>query len=630
MQGNEYHRNLPQARSHRFLISYVRSVARYPTGLSTPGSILAGAALQPSRSVSEHWKHGLPPAPGGSSMLWLFALTGIGLLLFVVTGLGVFFVLRGKQSAKSERRSRSRHLQVGDLLGDGRYRVSRVLKDASTTPWYEVETVSPFRVCPRCHAPSYSADTETCERCGQKLPPADPPTVLKAHEVPDAGGLVHALDVLSRTPEHPTVIPPIELVMEHRETDHPRYYLIERNCDAKPLSALDLPQPLENVLEWGMALAQGLAYLHEHGLMFRELNANNIAISETGACWRSLDSLLDMRVETDTHPQDPESHNVRSLAQLLLQLGTGDCSPNTAKVLPHEIARLFSQVLNSNGRLKAADFAVALQMARETLLQHQCVTFLVGTQTDVGRVRKVNEDSLLAIDLSRTCEGRRAAVGFFAVADGVGGHMAGDVASQVTIESLTASVQALRGLVCSDQFPEARKWLVSVAQTANNRLYEERLTLGNNMGSTLVMTLIQGQTATILNVGDSRAYRLQPSGIEQITTDHSLVQRLVAIGQLTQAEARHHPQRSIIYRVMGDSTDLKYDLFDVTLAPGDALLLCSDGLSDMVEDQIIWETWRASDSPQIACDRLVTLANEAGGHDNISVLIVEIAACPQS
>ena len=143
------------------------------------------------------------------------------------------------------------------------------------------------------------------------------------------------------------------------------------------------------------------------------------------------------------------------------------------------------------------------------------------------------------------------------------------------------------------------------------------------MGTTVVMALFVGDTATIANVGDSRAYRLGSQCIEQVTTDHSLVERLVATGQITQEEAIDHPQSNVIYRVVGDKTRIDVDLCELRLALGEGLLLCSDGLSGMVPDEQIWQIWRASTSPQEACDRLVDAANHAGGEDNISVVIVQ-------
>ena len=138
------------------------------------------------------------------------------------------------------------------------------------------------------------------------------------------------------------------------------------------------------------------------------------------------------------------------------------------------------------------------------------------------------------------------------------------------------------------------------------------------------MALVVGDMATIANVGDSRAYLLTQNKITQITTDHSLVERLVATGQITRDEANHHPQRNVIYRVIGDKPHTEIDLFRQLLHIGEALLLCSDGLSGMVPDEQIWQIWRTSTSPQEACDRLVEVANQAGGVDNITVVVVQV------
>ncbi len=177
----------------------------------------------------------------------------------------------------------------------------------------------------------------------------------------------------------------------------------------------------------------------------------------------------------------------------------------------------------------------------------------------------------------------------------------------------------------SEALPDARQWLTAATQAANRAVYEQRRVAGTDMGTTLVMALFVGANATIANVGDSRAYLLDQDGITQITTDHSLVERLVATGQITPEEARNHPQKNVIYRVIGDKTRVEADLFERRLAPGEALLLCSDGLSGMLPDEQIWHVWRTSTSPQGACDRLVEVANQAGGEDNIAVVIVQVS-----
>jgi len=218
-------------------------------------------------------------------------------------------------------------------------------------------------------------------------------------------------------------------------------------------------------------------------------------------------------------------------------------------------------------------------------------------------------------------------VGLFVVADGMGGHEAGDVASRVTIQAIAqqAVSEVLSPAAAGESLPDARQWIAAVALTGNRAVYDQRKAIGTDMGTTLVMALVVGDTATIANVGDSRAYLLKQDGIVQVTTDHSLVQRLVATGQITPEEAANHPQKNVIYRVIGDKQRVEADLFEQRLALGEALFLCSDGLSGMVPDEQIWHIWRTSTSPQETCDRLVEAANQAGGEDNITVVIVQVA-----
>ena len=149
---------------------------------------------------------------------------------------------------------------------------------------------------------------------------------------------------------------------------------------------------------------------------------------------------------------------------------------------------------------------------------------------------------------------------------------------------------------------------------------------GTDMGSTLVLALLEGSQAYITHLGDSRIYLVNPRGIQQLTTDHSLVQRLVATGQISREEARRHPQRNVIYRTIGDRPDVEMDISTHALIPGDRLLLCSDGLTGMVEDQYIQKIIMEATSPQAACDQLIDAANSAGGDDNISIIVVEIIA----
>jgi protein phosphatase len=147
------------------------------------------------------------------------------------------------------------------------------------------------------------------------------------------------------------------------------------------------------------------------------------------------------------------------------------------------------------------------------------------------------------------------------------------------------------------------------------------------MGSTLVLVGTDGVNAYVAHVGDSRAYIVNAQGARRLTVDHSLVERLVAAGQLTQAQARQHGQRNVIYRTMGDKPNVEMDLATLALAPGDRLLLCSDGLSGLVDDAHLHQL-ASSQPPQPACEALIAAANAAGGDDNITAVVAEIVELP--
>jgi protein phosphatase len=243
-------------------------------------------------------------------------------------------------------------------------------------------------------------------------------------------------------------------------------------------------------------------------------------------------------------------------------------------------------------------------------------------------VRDLNEDSLLTLELDRVHCSISRPIGLYVVADGMGGHAAGDVASGLAINTIAEKMVThllmpqLAGDVDSESF-DAQRWLADVIQAANLAVYRQREATGTNMGTTLVAAIVIGDTAHVANVGDSRAYFINDEGIHQITTDHSLVERLVALGQITPGEARVHPQRNVIYRTIGDKEEVEADFFVQRLNPGDSLLLCSDGLSGRVEDAEIWRLVRRCRSPQEACEQLVRAANDRGGYDNVTVIIVQ-------
>ena len=236
--------------------------------------------------------------------------------------------------------------------------------------------------------------------------------------------------------------------------------------------------------------------------------------------------------------------------------------------------------------------------------------------------RPYQEDSVFAGELA---DGRL----LVAVADGMGGHAAGDVASGLAVDTLAAHVvtHLLTPHLANNgdgAVAPLADWLKSAVQAANQVVFERRMSAQNNMGTTLVAAVVADDQAYVANIGDSRAYLINGTEIRRVTTDHSLVERLVALGHIDADEARVHPQRNVIYRTLGDKPEAEADYFSLQLQPGDRLLLCSDGLTAGVEDRAIQDAVMRSSSPQHACEQLVSLANAAGGHDNITVVVLQV------
>ncbi|MGH2819062.1 MAG: Stp1/IreP family PP2C-type Ser/Thr phosphatase [Actinomycetota bacterium] len=230
----------------------------------------------------------------------------------------------------------------------------------------------------------------------------------------------------------------------------------------------------------------------------------------------------------------------------------------------------------------------------------------VGVKSDVGRLRQANEDSFLVLEP------------LFAVADGMGGHIAGDVASSTAVDRIKESSAR-----ASASDPETLAQLVRDANTAIWEKSQSDPSL-RGMGTTCTLLFVDDTRARIAHVGDSRAYLFRDGRLEQLTEDHTLVQRMVREGRLQREEAVHHPQRSIITRALGVDPEVSVDLVDVDLDAGDRVLLCSDGLSSMIDEASIEEILGSQRDPQAAADRLIDRANDAGGEDNITVVVIEV------
>ena len=226
-------------------------------------------------------------------------------------------------------------------------------------------------------------------------------------------------------------------------------------------------------------------------------------------------------------------------------------------------------------------------------------------RTDVGRQRSANEDSLAVRPP------------LFAVADGMGGAKAGEVASAVAVEAVERARE-------SGEPAEAQ--LAGIVRDANRRIYDLAVAdeSRRGMGTTLTLAKVHGDEVSLAHVGDSRAYRLRDGELSQLTRDHSLVAELERSGQITAEAAEHHPQRSIITRALGPEPDVEVDTYTLAGRDGDVFLICSDGLTSMISDDEVGSIVRSASTLDEAADALVRAANQSGGKDNITVILFRL------
>lgn len=232
----------------------------------------------------------------------------------------------------------------------------------------------------------------------------------------------------------------------------------------------------------------------------------------------------------------------------------------------------------------------------------------VAGLTDTGLTRGTNEDAILVESP------------LFAVADGMGGHRAGEIASRVALQELLATAPArFDAKALGRAVRAANRAVIAAAAKSRTRA---------GMGTTLTAAMVDGPLIAVAHVGDSRAYLLHGGRLERLTDDHSMVGDMIRDGRLTEEEARFHPQRSVITRALGSDANMLADVFEVEASPGDRLLLATDGLTGMLADEYIAEVIGAEPDPEVAARTLVDAANRAGGYDNISVVIVDLGEAP--
>lgn len=247
----------------------------------------------------------------------------------------------------------------------------------------------------------------------------------------------------------------------------------------------------------------------------------------------------------------------------------------------------------------------------------------IGAGTDRGHKRILNEDSLCLNE----------AIGLFVLADGMGGHKAGEVASRLAVEIITKGIEKVflkdkHSMLGEyrEEFSKENNVLASSVRLANIKIYEiaRKRSECSGMGTTVVSVLLRNSIMSMAHVGDSRIYLIRDNLIDQLTTDHSIVAEQLKRGLISEKEARESKVKNVITRALGMDDSVEVDFGEQVIMKNDCVLMCSDGLYDMVEDdEILSVILGCSGKPQKACDSLIALANEHGGNDNISVILLQ-------
>ncbi|MED1937503.1 protein-serine/threonine phosphatase PrpC [Bacillus subtilis] len=243
---------------------------------------------------------------------------------------------------------------------------------------------------------------------------------------------------------------------------------------------------------------------------------------------------------------------------------------------------------------------------------------LTALKTDTGKIRQHNEDD------AGIFKGKDEFI-LAVVADGMGGHLAGDVASKMAVKAMGEKWNEAETIPTAPS--ECEKWLIQQILSVNSKIYDHAQAHEEcqGMGTTIVCALFTGKTVSVAHIGDSRCYLLQDDDFVQVTEDHSLVNELVRTGEISREDAEHHPRKNVLTKALGTDQLVSIDTRSFDIEPGDKLLLCSDGLTNKVEGTELKDILQSDSAPQEKVNLLVDKANQNGGEDNITAVLLELA-----
>jgi serine/threonine protein phosphatase PrpC len=480
-----------------------------------------------------------------------------------------------------------------------------------------------------------------------------PPAYVTVTQRP-AGSLASAAPIVDVAPRHPRLLAPLALHSRDGSDFLVVEALVTDGGELAPTIADGVRLGPTDTLMAGAGLADTLSYLHRTGIAHLHVSPDTIAVLQGRAFLSGMQSAELVSAEPDDHSA-LFARDANFLARTLGVLS--DAAEAAEDVQAAESLRQIVARGESNGFTSPDDLAAACGGALQSapvlpsLAPEQAraaLALAVGTATSVGRVRDENQDAC-ACALLDVSDDRPAALplGVFLVADGMGGEARGELASRIAsritvaelVRNFTLPIIALPAMDAIDdgieplpsEPPADRlgRALTRSIETANRQIRALARKLGQTTGSTITAAAVCGNRLALAHIGDSRAYLMRDGSLVQLTEDHSVLARLQAMDHPLLSDPEVFVPRSMLYRSLGQEDEANPDTLEFVLAPGDRLLLCSDGLWDELDDALLADVLAGATDPRACAEQLVALANQAGGHDNSTAIVAFVLAVAQ-
>ena len=480
------------------------------------------------------------------------------------------------------------------------YRVEALVRLSEGRMFYLVTDERPDQPTRKCWECGHEDSPRAAERCSECGTVFEPRTQFLMSVRWDPTGFDAYLQFFEKRFTHPGLLHPDDVFVHGAVLCS----LVRYRGESLMLDEASPYSPRE-VLHMGQRFAGLLAFLHHNGVRLCELTQANVLIRRDENRLLLFDPNVQQVLDSSV-PEAERNHELAALGEMLRRFTPVNCNR----------LRDFFTVTEQGTYANPLEFGRAIEQEFDGV-DGQSPLSGVAAMSDVGLARTLNEDNWGWVQLTDQ-------VHLYVVADGMGGHDSGEVASAVATSTI-CRVARTRIQKEANLTPEVMENILDEAfQEANNTVKSTAESRGNDMGTTLVALLVAGNTGLMANVGDSRGYLFREGRLMQVSKDHSLVSKMVEQGRITAEEARTHPHSNILLRTVGTERNVEIDIFRMDLKSGDRVLMNSDGLWGEVEDQDIENLMRQYDDPRVCARELVRAAHHGGGKDNVTLMIVGV------